>query len=123
MAHSRITVAAGQPFNIAGNIVTNSVSGSWADVGNAVNGRAVRIQGVYWSSQTIGAKLYIRDRLRVGAAYSIDKTDPGPTWYEAECFGGPPALDLFAAHLTLFTPFEYLDTEGGNTIIIYGEYV
>ena len=112
-------INSGQPFNIPANIVQNSVSGSWMTVGDAVSGRAVRVQGIYWSSVTPGATIQIRDIVR-----GVNGTStPGAIWYDAQCLGGSPAVDLFQAHLTLFTPFEYYDSEGGNTLIIYGEYV
>lgn len=120
MAHKRVSAASGQPFNIPENIVETSVSGSWGAIGDAVQGRAVRVQGVYWSTEVSGAKLQIRDRIRYAGGSSI----PGAIWYEADCLGPCPAVDLFPAHLTLFAPFEYFSTDTyGDTIVIYGEFV
>ncbi len=120
MASKRVSAASGQPFNIAENNIENSVSGSWQFIGNAVRGRAVRVQGIYWSTEVTGAKLRIRDiEKHVGG---IDQ--PGAIWYEADCLGPNPAVDLFPAHLTLFLPFEYYSTDSaGDKIIIYGEFV
>ena len=102
MAHARVAVSSGQPFNIPENIIESSVSGSWELIGNAVVGRAVRVQGVYWDTEIPGAKLLIRDVIRRAGVPSL----PGAIWYEADCLGPNPAVDLFPAHLTLFLPFE-----------------
>ena len=120
MASKRVAVASGQPFNIPENIISHSVSGSWQRIGEAVKGRAVRVQGIYWSTEVTGAKLRIRDIERhIGAA-----DQPGAIWYEADCLGPYPAVDLFPAHLTLFLPFEYYTSgSAGDKIIIYGEFV
>lgn len=101
----------GKPFNIEGNIVRGSVSGSWTIINDdtAIN-KSVRIQGVYWDASDVGSVLKLRD-------------PSGGVWYHAICTGGEPFIDLFSQHLTLFTPFEYYDSKGNNTIIIYGEYV
>jgi len=119
VASYRATVNSGQPFNLPQNVTLNSVSGSWTTIGDAVKGRAVRIQGIYWTSTTPGATLQIRDIARDANGNEA----PGAVWYDAQCLGGSVAIDLFQAHLTLFTPFEYYDSEGSNSIIIYGEYV
>lgn len=119
MPSYKITTSSGQPFNIPENIVQNTASGSWTTVGDAIPNRAVRVQGIYWTSTTPGASLQIRDILR----QRDGSKGPGVTWYEAQCFGGAPAVDLFQAHLTLFSPFQYFDSEGSNVLIIYGEYV
>jgi len=117
MAHMRRTaIAPGQPFNIDENSVTNSIPGSWITFGEAGAGRAVRVQGVYWSATIPGAVLQIRD-IR-------PPLKPGAIWYDAVCIGGIPALDQFAAHLTLFSPFQYyVSGSAGDEIIIYGEYL
>ena len=119
MASYRVAVSSGQPFNLPQNMTLNSVSGSWTTIGDVVKGRAVRIQGIYWTSTTPGATLQIRDTVH----QPDDLERPGAVWYDAQCLGGSAAIDLFQAHLTLFTPFEYYDSDGSNTIIIYGEYV
>jgi len=122
MATYRTTVSSGQPFNLPENNVLNSVSGSWTRGFDALKGfRPVRVQGIYWTSVTPGAILRIRDIQRTITGGATET--PGAIWYEGQCFGGDPAIDLFPAHLTLFAPFEYYDSEGGNSIIIYGEYV
>ena len=113
MATFRVSVASRQPFNIPQNSVALSVSGSWAPIGDAAPGRGVRIQAIYWSTTTPGARLRIRDI--IGKA-------PGGIWYDATCLGGEPCLDMLPQHLTLFAPFEYFDSEGSNTIVLYGEY-
>jgi len=121
--YSRNTsITSGQPFNIKENKVINSVSGSWTNIADATAWRAVRIQGVYWDATTVGTTLYIRDveRVPTNTGFIIK---PGAVWYTADCLGGSPAVDQFTSHLTLFTPFQYFDTGGGNTIIIYGEFV
>ena len=95
MASKRIAVSSGQPFNIHENIISSSVSGAWQRIGDAVKGRAVRVQGVYWSTEVTGAKLFIRDiERRIGAT-----EQPGATWYEADCLGPGPAVDLFPTNL------------------------
>lgn len=120
MASKRIAVSSGQPFNILQNTIASSVSDSWETIGDGVEGRAVRVQGVYWSTEVVGAKLLIRDiEIHVG-----DVNQPGAIWYEADCLGPGPAVDLFPAHLTLFAPFEYYSTgSSGDKIVIYGEFV
>ncbi len=120
MASTRVAASSGQPFNIAENNVSSSVSGSWITIGEKVRNRAVRVQGVYWSTEVVGANLRIRDIER-----HVGGTDTaGPVWYEADCLGPNPAVDLFPAHLTLFLPFEYYSTgSSGDSIIIYGEFV
>lgn len=114
MATFRVSAASRQPFNIPQNSVQNSVSGSWADIGAATPGRGVRIQAIYWSTTTPGARLRIRD--------TVDGTVNGGIWYDATCLGGEAALDMLPQHLTLFTPFQYFDSVGGNVIVLYGEY-
>jgi hypothetical protein len=112
----RVAVSPGQPFNIDENIEYNSISGSWVNFGNAVPGKAVRVQGIYWSCTTVGASIKIRD---VRPA-----NNPSVVWYDAVCVGGAVALDQFASHLTLFAPFQYyVSGSSGDTIIIYGEYL
>ena len=80
MAHKRVAVSSGQPFNIVENNIESSVSGSWQRIGEVVSGRAVRVQGVYWSTEVVGAKLLIRDIERhIGAsdqpgAYGMRRT-------------------------------------------------
>jgi len=119
MAHYRVTASSGQPFNMSENNAYNSVSGSWTRMGEAVSNRPVRVQGVYWTATTPGSILTIRDILR-----NHNGTESvGAIWYEAQCMGGTASVDLFPSHLTLFSPFEYFDTEGSCTIIIYGEYI
>lgn len=117
---SRIAVAPGQPFNINENIEYTSTSGSWIKFGAAAPGRAIRVQGVYWSCTTLGATLQIRD-IRPGA----NGGKPGVVWYDVEVVNCDPAsLDLFPHHITLFTPFEYYTSgSAGDTISIYGEYL
>lgn len=120
MASKRVAVSSGQPFNIVENIITDSISDSWQRIGDAVKGRAVRVQGVYWSTEVVGAKLLIRDIER----YVGETDQAGAVWYEADCLGPGPAVDLFPAHLTLFLPFEYYASgSAGDKIIIYGEFV
>ena len=119
--HKRVAAASGQPFNIQENQIQSNASGSWERIGAAVSGRGVRVQGVYWTATHPGARLYIRDLYRSPGSNSYE---PGAIWYEADCLGGDShAIDMFPAHLTLITPFEYFDTQGGNRIIIYGEFV
>lgn len=112
----RMAVSPGQPFNIDENIEYNSISGSWITFGDAVPGKAVRVQGIYWSCTTVGAILQIRD-IR-------PPSKPGTIWYDAICIGGDTSLDQFVSHLTLFAPFQYYTSgSSGDTIIIYGEYL
>lgn len=116
--HVRPTISSGQPFNLPQNGTSNSVSGSWTSIGTVAPGRGVRVQGVYWSCSTPGVTLKIRDNTaNIGGGHT------NVVWYEAVCLGGDPALDQLVNGLTLYAPFEYFDTEGGNVIIIYGEYV
>ncbi|KKN18594.1 hypothetical protein LCGC14_0954180 [marine sediment metagenome] len=123
MASKRVAVASGQPFNIPENGIISSVSGSWQLIGEVVRGRAVRVQGVYWSTEIVGAKLLIRDIERHVERGGVTN-QPGVTWYEADCLGPDPAIDLFSAHLTLFLPFEYYSSgSAGDKIVIYGEFV
>lgn len=120
MPSKRIAAASGQPFNIRENNIDNSISGSWERIGEVVAGRAVRVQGVYWSTEVAGAKLLIRDiEKHVGGTDAA-----GAIWYEADCLGPCPAVDLFPAHLTLFLPFEYYASgSADDKIVIYGEFV
>lgn len=120
MPSKRVAAVSGQPFNIPENNITSSVSGSWHKIGEAVKGRAVRVQGVYWSTEATGAKLLIRDIER----HPGTQDQPGAIWYEADCLGPHPAVDLFPAHLTLFLPFEYYSIGSeDDKIVIYGEFV
>jgi len=120
MASKRTSAASGQPFNIPENNIVGSISGSWQRIGEVVKGRAVRVQGVYWSTEIPGAKLLIRDIER----YTGGTDQPGAIWYEADCLGPYPAVDLFPAHLTLFLPFEYYASgSADDRIVIYGEFV
>ncbi len=119
MSHisSRIAISPGQPFNIDQNNVYSSVSGSWTIFGDSGYGRAVRVQGVYWSSTVVGATLQIRD-IR-------PPNKPGVVWYDVVVVNtDPPALDMFPNNLTLFSPFQYFTSgSSGDTVIIYGEYL
>ena len=98
----------GQPFNVKQNKVRGSVSGSWTAVGTGPDDRAVEVHGVYWSSTNVGATLQIRDR-------------ESDEWYSFTG-DGTAAIDLFILSLPLYTQFEYFDSVGSNTIIIYGRY-
>jgi len=120
MATYRQAAASGMPFNTPYNEIHSSTSGSWVTAWDKVPERAVRVQGIYYSSMTPGATLRIRDMRRPTTSAELEG---GAIWYDAQCIGGSPAIDLFPAHLTLFTPFQYFDSEGGNIIIIYGEFV
>jgi len=106
-----IVVSSGETFKHPNNIRRNSVSGSWCPIGNAVSGRDVEIVGVYWNpSGSAGQILKIRD-----AAEDI--------WYSAVSTGATAGIDFLDQPLTLKTPFEYLCSEEGNTIIIHGRYI
>ena len=120
MASKRVAAASGQPFNIPQNKLASSVSGSWQTIADAVPGRAVRVQGIYWSTEVAGANLKIRDVMTDAS----NKRTGGAVWYEADCLGPCPAVDLFPAHLTLFAPFEYYSSgSADDKIVIYGEFV
>ncbi|KKL86195.1 hypothetical protein LCGC14_1947150 [marine sediment metagenome] len=99
----------GQPFNVELNKVRGSVSGSWTSVSPGPNDRAIEVYGVYWSSTNVGATLQIRDREE-------------DEWY-SYTGDGTVAIDLFITPLPLYTQFEYFDSVGSNTIIIYGKYI
>lgn len=105
-----IAISPGQPFNIKLNKVRSSVSGSWTSVASETADRGTLIHGVYWSCDISGSTLYIRDR-------------DEDVWYSYICNGGTPAIDLFTLSLPLLTKFEYFDSVGSNTIIIYGVYI
>ena len=105
-----IAISSGQPFNTNFNKVRSRVSGSWTSIASETADRGTLIHGVYWSCPTSGSTLQIRDR-------------DGDEWYSYICDGGTPAIDLFALPLPIFTQFEYFDSVGSNTIIIFGVYI
>ena len=99
----------GQPFNIEQNKIRSSVSGSWTVVGPEPYDRAIGVHGVYWSSTNVGATLQIRDR-------------ESDEWYNYTGTG-TASVDFLTLPLPLYTQFEYFDSVGSNTIIIYGVYI
>ena len=99
----------GQPFNVEQNKIRGSVSGSWTSIAAATPDRAVKVCGVYWSSTNVGATLQIRDR-------------ESDTWYNYTGTG-TAVVDFLTLPLPLYSKFEYFDSVGGNTIIVYGEYI
>jgi len=103
------TPSPGQPFNVAQNKIGSSVSGSWTQLGEGPDDRAMEITAVYWSSTNIGATLQIRDRENdVAYDYTGD---------------GTVAIDMLALPLPLYTQLQYFDSIGGSTIIVYGKYI
>ena len=105
-----IAISAGQPFNTNFNKVRSSVSGSWTSIASETADKGTLMHGVYWSCLTSGATLQIRDR-------------DEDVWYSYVCDGNTPTIDLFTLSLPVFTQFEYFDSVGSNTIIIYGVYI
>lgn len=100
----------GQPFSIEQNKVRSSVSGSWTAIGpGGPDDRAVEVHGVYWSSTNVGATLQIRDR-ESDEFYNYTGT-------------GTVAIDFLTLPLPLYTQFEYFDSIGSSTIIVYGKYI
>lgn len=99
----------GQPFNVEQNKIRGSVSGSWTSIAGDTPDRAVKVHGVYWSSTNVGATLQIRDR-------------ENDVWYNYTGTG-TAAVALLALSLPLYSTFEYFDSVGGNTIIVYGTYI
>jgi len=98
----------GHPFNAEHNKVRVSVSGSWTTVGQESD-RAINVVGVKWDGES-GSYLQIRDR-------------DGDIWYNFTSEGSNDTIDLFVSPIPLFTKFEYFDSTGSNTIVIYGTYV
>lgn len=106
---TKIAISAGQPFNIEANKVRSSVSGSWTSIASGTPDYGVEVHGVYWSSTNVGATLQIRDR-------------ENDEWYNYTG-DGTAAIDSLTISLPLYTQFEYFDSVGSNTIIIYGVYI
>jgi hypothetical protein len=74
-------------------------------------GLSARLQGVYYSSTTPGAILSIKDATgEIVYQYEVDA-------------GVVPSIDQLETPLTCKTPFSYYDAEGGNKIVLFGEYV
>jgi len=97
-------------LNTANNIIENSIAAAWVQMDDTI-GLSARLQGVYWSSTTVGAILRIKD-------------SSGEIIYEYEVDAGvTPSIDQIETPLTLRTPFSYYDSEGGNKIVLFGEYV
>lgn len=98
----------GTPFNVGYNKVRNSEAAAWTVVGDGPTNRAVNIYGVKWDGSS-GSYLQLRDKEE-------------DEWYAFTSDGGA-GIDLFINPLPLYTDLEYYDSEGNNTIIIYGVYV
>ena len=98
----------GHPFNAAHNKVRNSVSAIWTPVGEGTANLAVNVYGIYYDGAS-GSALQIRD-------------NEDDIWYAFTSDGGS-GIDLFINPLPLYTTFDYYDSTGSNTIIIYGVYV
>ena len=116
MATQNFAVSPGQPFNIEANKVRTSVSSSWTTIAaDTTPDRAVAVHGIYWSSITSGSILQIRDREEDEWYYYKA--------YETSGLLRIPTIDYLTLPTPLFTQFEYFDSEGSNTIIIYGVYI
>ena len=102
------TPESGAPFNAEQNKVRNSIATTWTVVGTGPADRGVNVCGIKWDGAS-GSYLQIRDR-------------ESDIWYEVTSDGGG-GIDLFINPLPLYTKFEYYDSGGSNTIIIYGVYV
>lgn len=100
---------AGHPFNTAANKVRNTISAAWTKLGEGPEDRAVTIVGVRWDGAS-GSYLQIRDK-------------EDDVWYTITSDGETGAIDLFINPLTLYTPFDYYDSTGNSTLIVYGAYV
>lgn len=105
----------GQPFNIAAHKIRNSEASTWTALADITTpDRAVAVHGIYWSSIVSGSTLQIRDR-----------DEDEWYYYTAQTSGllRIPTIDYLTLPTPLYTQFEYLDSEGSNTIIIYGVYI
>lgn len=115
MAGTTIAITAGHPFNILDNKIRSSAAGAWTAIADDTTpDRPVAVHGVYWSSITSGSTLQIRDR------------DEDEWYYYTPPNTGilrNPTIDYLTLPIPVFTKFEYLDSVGSNTIIIYGVFL
>ena len=106
----------GQPFNVEAHKIRSSAASSWTTIAaDTTPNRAVAVHGIYWSSTTSGSTLQIRDREE-------------DEWYYYKAYESSgllriPTIDYLTLPAPLYTQFEYLDSTGSNTIIIYGVYI
>ena len=96
-------------LNIPENTIENTVAAEWTQM-DALIGFSARLYGVYWTSTTEGAVLKLRDSY-------------GEIIYDVEADGLEVAIDQLIAPITVRTPFSYYDSEGGNRLVLFGEYV
>lgn len=103
---------AGQPFSVEQNKMRASVQNTWTAIAFDDNNkdRGILVHGVLWSGSSSGDVLRIRDR-------------EGDIWYQNTSTGGPWTVDEFTSSRPLYTQFDYWDSSGDNTIIIYGTYI
>ena len=103
-------IARGNPLKVQANSVSGSIQNVWTPFADTIGSYPVMISGVFWSSTVKKSVLRIRD-------------EEGDVWYKYEFTANEPAIDLLVTPLPLFPPFEYLDSEGGNNILVYGHYI
>ena len=102
----------GQPFGVEQNKVRATVAHTWTAFADDENGkdRAIAVHGVLWSGSADGATLLLRDR-------------EGDIWFQHVQATTPFVIDEFTSIRPIYTQFEYWDSTGSNTIIIYGTYI
>jgi hypothetical protein len=89
--------------------VIGAASGSWTrlDIDESFTGAPVKVTAVYWDAPSAGAYLMLKD-----ATDQIFFTS-----YHAS-----GSLNYLTSPLTVKAPVQYFDSEGDNTISLYGQF-
>lgn len=98
-------------LNTSENTVSSTVSGSFTQLDSTI-GLSARLQGIYWTASNNGDFLQIKDSY-------------GNIVYSKTVVGSPTTFDVDSIEppLTVRTPLLYLDSSGGNQLVLYGEYL
>ena len=79
--------------------------GSWTSIG--LHNVPVSVQAIYWSGAAQGSYLQLRDAA-------------GIIFFEHYQISG--SLNFLTHPLTVKPPFQYFDSEGDNTLVIFGQF-
>jgi len=85
-----------------------TVSGSWTQLGpDALNSMPTKVIAVFWEGPTSGAYLSLKD-----ATNHVFYTH----------YHSSGSMNYLTQPLTLYPPIQYYDSEGNNTLALYGQF-
>ncbi len=87
--------------------VVGTTAGSWATIGLDDIDMPTTIQAVFWEGASQGAWLQLKD-------------STGYIFYTHYQVSG--SMNYLSCPLTLKPPFQYFDSEGNNTLVIFGQF-